>query len=152
VVIEQVDEANHSARLAASGKDTKGAGTARATVDTRLEPAGDGHTRMLVSSDVQLTGRVASFGRGGAINDVAAKLFGEFADCLRNTLEAEQAAATEAAATGTAAPEAAPAPAQPARPVEVGGLIVPLLVGVLKAAGRGLAKLLRRVRDRRRSA
>ena len=30
VVVEGVDEANHSARLAATGKDTKGAGTARA--------------------------------------------------------------------------------------------------------------------------
>ena len=32
VVVEGVEEANHSARLAATGKDTKGAGTARASV------------------------------------------------------------------------------------------------------------------------
>ena len=62
---------------------------ARASVETRLEPAGDTHTRLLVTSDVQLTGKVASFGRGGAINDVATRLFGQFADCLRATLEAE---------------------------------------------------------------
>src|ERR687898_2584935 len=37
VVVEGVDEASHSARLAASGRDTKGAGTARANVETRLE-------------------------------------------------------------------------------------------------------------------
>jgi uncharacterized protein len=113
VVIEEVDEASHSARLAASGKDTKGAGTARATVETRLEPVGDARTRMSVASDVQLTGRVASFGRGGAINDVATRLFGEFADCLRGTLEAEQA---PAAAAEPAADAAEPAPAAP--PVE----------------------------------
>jgi carbon monoxide dehydrogenase subunit G len=94
VVVEEVDEASHSARLAASGKDTKGAGTARASVQTRLEPAGDAHTRLHVTSDVQLTGKVASFGRGGAINDVATRLFGQFADCLRTTLEAETAGAT----------------------------------------------------------
>ena len=92
VTVEDVDEANHSARLAASGKDTKGAGTARASVVTRLEAAGDTHTRLQVTSDVQLTGKVASFGRGGAINDVATRLFGQFADCLRATLEAESAA------------------------------------------------------------
>jgi carbon monoxide dehydrogenase subunit G len=117
VVIQDVDEAGRSARLAASGKDTKGAGTARATVDTRLEPVGDARTRMSVTSDVQLTGRVASFGRGGAINDVATRLFREFADCLRATLEAEQAAtaAPEPAAPEPAAPEpAAPEPAAPA--------------------------------------
>ena len=92
VTVEDIDEANHSARLAASGKDTKGAGTARASVVTRLEAAGDTHTRLQVTSDVQLTGKVASFGRGGAINDVATRLFGQFADCLRATLEAESAA------------------------------------------------------------
>jgi carbon monoxide dehydrogenase subunit G len=102
VVVEEVDEANHSARLAASGRDTKGAGTARASVTTRLEPAGDTHTRLQVTSDVQLTGKVASFGRGGAINDVATRLFGQFADCLRTTLEGEPAAAEGAAGTGGA--------------------------------------------------
>jgi carbon monoxide dehydrogenase subunit G len=112
VTVEEVDEANHSARLAASGKDTKGAGTARASVQTRLESAGDTRTRLHVTSDVQLTGKVASFGRGGAINDVATRLFGQFADCLRATLEAETAAApvgeeAAAAAGGAATAEAA---------------------------------------------
>jgi carbon monoxide dehydrogenase subunit G len=121
VVVEEVDEANHSARLAASGRDTKGAGTARASVETRLEPAGDSHTRLLVTSDVQLTGKVASFGRGGAINDVATRLFGQFADCRRATLEGEPTAAGAAAvadraASGPAetAPEAGPGGAAPA--------------------------------------
>ena len=114
VVVEEVDEAGHSARLAASGKDTKGAGTARATVQTRLEPVGEDRTRISVASDVQLTGRVASFGRGGAINDVATRLFGEFADCLRTTLEAEGGPAAAATAAAAPADEAAPAPAAPA--------------------------------------
>ena len=103
VVVEEVDEANHSARLAASGRDTKGAGTARASVTTRLEPAGDTHTRLQVTSDVQLTGKVASFGRGGAINDVATRLFGQFADCLRATLESESASAASAEEPATTA-------------------------------------------------
>lgn len=105
VTVQEVDEANHSARLAASGKDTKGAGTARASVETRLESAGDTRTRLHVTSDVQLTGKVASFGRGGAINDVATRLFGQFADCLRATLEAEStpAAAGTAEAAGAGA-------------------------------------------------
>jgi uncharacterized protein len=116
VTIDEVDEANHSARLTASGKDTKGAGTARASVETHLEPAGDTHTRLRVTSDVQLTGKVASFGRGGAINDVATRLFGQFADCLRATLEAESAAApglaaAEAGTGASAAPGSGPAAA-----------------------------------------
>jgi uncharacterized protein len=123
VSIDEVDDASHSARLTASGKDTKGAGTARATVQTRLEPAGETHTRLHVTSDVQLTGKVASFGRGGAINDVATRLFGQFSDCLRATLESEAAPAGTRAAepAATAGPGAAPvtegAPAA-AAPVE----------------------------------
>jgi carbon monoxide dehydrogenase subunit G len=102
VSVDEVDDANHSARLTASGKDTKGAGTARATVETRLEPAGETHTRLHVTSDVQLTGKVASFGRGGAINDVATRLFGQFADCLRATLESEAPTAEAGAGVGAA--------------------------------------------------
>jgi carbon monoxide dehydrogenase subunit G len=108
VSVDEVDDASHSARLTASGKDTKGAGTARATVETRLEPAGETHTRLHVTSDVQLTGKVASFGRGGAINDVATRLFGQFADCLRATLESE------------ASTPAGEAPAPPSEPVTAG--------------------------------
>jgi carbon monoxide dehydrogenase subunit G len=106
VTVESLDEVNHSARLAASGRDTKGAGTARANVETRLEPASDTRTRLNVASDVQLTGKVASFGRGGAINDVATRLFSQFADCLRATLEAEPASDGGAGASATAGTEA----------------------------------------------
>ena len=135
VVVEGVDEATHSARLAATGKDTKGAGTARASVETRLEAVGDNHTRLHVTSDVQLTGKVASFGRGGAINDVATRLFGQFADCLRATLESQPAPAGSAeedgatAATGettagaiSAGPSAAPASAPAAPQAEPQGM------------------------------
>jgi carbon monoxide dehydrogenase subunit G len=125
VSIDEVDDANHTARLTASGKDTKGAGTARATVETRLEPAGETHTRLHVTSDVQLTGKVASFGRGGAINDVATRLFGQFADCLRATLESEaptgSGAAGAMASAGAGAPGPAVAEPSPAAPAPGGG-------------------------------
>jgi uncharacterized protein len=161
VVIEEVDEASHSARLAASGKDTKGAGTARATVQTRLEPVGSDRTRMSVASDVQLTGRVASFGRGGAINDVATRLFGEFADCLRATLEAEGAPAAAAAPADEGAPAPAatvtpgaapihttPAPAPPARavkPLDAGSLAGTVMRGRVRAFFQTIAAFFRRL-------
>src|SRR4030095_9418355 len=37
VVVEEVDDAAHSARLTARGKDTQGAGTAKASVETRTD-------------------------------------------------------------------------------------------------------------------
>jgi len=171
VVLEQVDEAARNAQLSASGKDVRGGGTARAKVDTRLEAVSDTRTRMLVVSDVQLTGKVASFGRG-AISDVSTKLFGQFADCLRETLEAEtRAAAAPAAAepapaepvAAEAAPAAAaprptvsppaapvsPAPAPEARPLEVGGLVGTVVSGRLKALWAALVGFFRRLFGRR---
>jgi carbon monoxide dehydrogenase subunit G len=130
VTVDEVDDATHSARLTASGKDTKGAGTAKASVETRLEPASDIRTRLQVTSDVQLTGKVASFGRGGAINDVATRLFGQFADCLRATLEGEGATAAEAASTAT---ETAP---KTAAATGLGGP-TPTGPGTAEAAGAG---------------
>jgi uncharacterized protein len=166
VVVHEVDEAAHSAQMSASGKDTKGAGTARATVVTRLEPAGEHHTRMLVTSDLQLTGKVASFGRGGAINDVATRLFGEFADCLRATLEAESAPDEAVAAAGAASAGSGPAPAEPAagagagatasstpvragKPLEAGSLVGTVVAGRLKAWWQAVAAFFRRLFGRR---
>jgi carbon monoxide dehydrogenase subunit G len=174
VVVEEVDEAARSARLAASGKDTKGAGTARAAVETRLEPVGDTRTRMSVVSDVQLTGRVASFGRGGAINDVATRLFGEFAECLRATLESEggapaaEAPAVEPGTLGDEAPAApapmmetpaatvtpgaapihttpATAPPQASRHIDAGSLAGTVVKGRLRAFFQAIAAFFRRL-------
>jgi carbon monoxide dehydrogenase subunit G len=131
VTVDEIDDAGNSARLTASGRDTKGAGTAKANVETRLEATSDTRTRLHVTSDVQLTGKVASFGRGGAINDVATRLFGQFADCLRATLEGEGATAATAASTAT---EAAP----PAAATGLGGP-TPTGSGTAEAAGAGTA-------------
>jgi uncharacterized protein len=164
VTVEDVDEANHSARLAASGRDTKGAGTAKASVETRLESAGDTRTRLHVTSDVQLTGKVASFGRGGAINDVATRLFGQFADCLRATLEAESAtpepttpAPAPAASTPSAPTPSAPAPAEatstptPAKALDAGSLVGTVIKGRLQALFQAIAGFFRRLFGGRRS-
>jgi carbon monoxide dehydrogenase subunit G len=174
VVLEAVDEAAHSARLKANGRDVRGGGTAKATVDTRLEAVSDHQTRMSVETDLHLTGRVASFGRG-AVQDVSAKLFGQFADCLRDTLEAAPAAATAEPATdgasvvaagdGAAAaptadrPAPAPAsePAEPAAPVagatgqplRVGGLVGTVILGRLRALVAAIGRFFRRLFGRR---
>jgi uncharacterized protein len=115
VVLEQVDDAGHSAQLSANGRDVRGGGTAKAKVDTRLEAISDSRTRMSVVTDLRLTGRVASFGRG-AVQDVSARLFGEFAQCLRQTLEAAPAAAAAPAAPAATQPPPADTLAEPPAP------------------------------------
>lgn len=108
VTIEERDEAGHTVRLLAAGRDRRGSGTAKARITARLSPAGDG-TTLRVDSDVSLTGRVAALGRG--VNDVANSLFAEFADRLTAELSGTPAApaAQAPAAVGTPKP-AAPAP------------------------------------------
>ena len=68
----------------AKGRESRGSGTATATVTTQLEPAGEG-TRVKVVSDLKVTGKVAQFGRGVMV-DITDKLLGQFADCIAKNL------------------------------------------------------------------
>src|SRR6266536_2764996 len=88
------DEAAHRVVIEASGKDTRSAGTAAATVTASLAPEG-GATRVDVATDLTVTGKPAQFGRG-MIADVSAKLIGQFADCVAQTLTSGPEAAAEA--------------------------------------------------------
>jgi carbon monoxide dehydrogenase subunit G len=74
------DEHAHRAVIDASGKESRGAGTAKATVTTSLHDDG-GKTRVSVLTDLNITGRPAQFGRG-VIADVASTLTDRFAQSL----------------------------------------------------------------------
>ena len=74
------DEAAHRAVIEASGRDTRSAGTARATVTAVLTPDGDA-TRVRVATELTVTGRPAQFGRN-LLADVSGQLVAQFADCL----------------------------------------------------------------------
>jgi len=64
----------------ASGKETRGAGTASATIRSSLEPSGEG-TRVSIHTTMNVTGRPAQFGRG-VIAEVGGKLVEKFAENL----------------------------------------------------------------------
>src|SRR5215218_2335846 len=106
VRIEEADEAARRAVLLARARDTRGAGTASATITTQLEPEGDG-TRVQVVTEMQITGAAAQFGRG-VMQDVSGKLMRQFADCLAEEI-GEGAAGPAGAGAGPAAREEAPA-------------------------------------------
>jgi carbon monoxide dehydrogenase subunit G len=92
------DEAAHKAIIGAQGKDSRGNGTAAATVTATLTEVGE-ETRVHVVTDLNITGKPAQFGRGVMV-DVGNKLIGQFADCLAGKLAAsdEPSHATGAAA------------------------------------------------------
>ncbi|GGV14788.1 hypothetical protein GCM10010260_62530 [Streptomyces filipinensis] len=94
-VFEEQDAAAHRMVLVASGRETRGQGTARATVTGTLT-ARDGGTAVWVRTDLTVTGRPAQFGRG-VLAEVGDRLVSQFAACLADRL-AEQAPAPAAAA------------------------------------------------------
>lgn len=78
------DEEAHRVVMEASGRDTRAAGTASATVTAVLVADGD-QTRVDVATDLVVTGRPAQFGRG-MLADVGGRLVGQFADCLASEI------------------------------------------------------------------
>ena len=106
------DEAARRVTLEANGSDKRGNGTAGATVHARLEPAGDGQTRVIVDTDLKVTGRPAQFGRG-VLQDVGGRIIEQFATCL----------ATRMAAPAEDRTPEEPAPEEP--PAEPAGADVP---------------------------
>ncbi|MEU9170471.1 SRPBCC family protein [Streptomyces sp. NPDC048420] len=93
-VFEEQDETAHRMVLIASGRETRGQGTARATVTGTLAGQ-DGGTVVSVRTDLAVTGRPAQFGRG-VLAEVGDRLVGQFARCLAERL-GEPEAAPEAA-------------------------------------------------------
>jgi carbon monoxide dehydrogenase subunit G len=68
------------------GLDSRGEGNAEAVVTATLEPINDTTTRVLVDTDLTLTGRVAQFGKG-VLPEVSANLISQFADNLAAVLD-----------------------------------------------------------------
>lgn len=124
VKFEETDKENHRAVLEATGRDARGQGTASATITSTLKEEGGGKTKVTVETDMKLTGKAAQFGRGIA-QDVAAKMLGQFADCLERELigETKTAEETPAASQNTSSSDSKSTP-QPA-PVasSMGGVV-----------------------------
>jgi hypothetical protein len=85
--IVEADEAAHRMSIRAEGRDTRGQGNAAANVTATLTPEGNG-TTVAIDTDLQVTGKVAQFGRG-VMADVSSKLLGEFVERLHSTVLAD---------------------------------------------------------------
>jgi uncharacterized protein len=137
------DEANHTAVIEGTGKETKGTGTAKANVTTMLVAEAPDRTRVDVTTDLMITGKAAQFGRG-VMQDVAGKLVTQFATNLgqviaeRGSAQASPAPAQEATAVSESTAQAPATPRQPAEALDLGSVamgpvlkrIVPVVVVV----------------------
>jgi carbon monoxide dehydrogenase subunit G len=143
-VVEQ-DRDTRRAVMSAKARESRGQGTADATVEMRLSQD-NGTTRGAIHTDVAISGRAAAMGQG-IIADVSARLIDTFAANLAAMLAApEQEAATPPAAAASAeAPTTefaaggggAAAPPEGAAPPEPEGL------PILSIAGGVIAQRLR---------
>jgi carbon monoxide dehydrogenase subunit G len=78
--LAEVDETNRRLVIDASGRDTRGAGNAKAQIVVTMQPEGAG-TKVDVETDLSITGKVAQLGRG-MLADVSSKLMGQFVENL----------------------------------------------------------------------
>jgi carbon monoxide dehydrogenase subunit G len=106
---ERLDRASGEAEIAASGQETRGKGGADMRMKSRVVERAPGETEVTVTSDVNVVGVLAQFGRG-MIQDVSDQMFGKFTDAMRSQLEAP-------------APAAASSTAAPATPASVSGAV-----------------------------
>jgi carbon monoxide dehydrogenase subunit G len=143
VRLADIDVDEHVASFDARARESKGTGTAAAMIRNRLEPAGDG-TRVVVETDLNVTGRPAQFGRG-LMEDVASKILGDFAGRL------EDLVLQGATVTADSPPrdDALPRTEDETR-LDVGGVLLSGYRRELAAAGGLLALLLFLLLGRRR--
>jgi uncharacterized protein len=136
------DDSARTATLAGEGRETTGPGNARAKAAMRVEESGSG-SKVTVSTDFTVAGRVAQFGRG-LMEDVSKSLVAQMAACIKSNLEGAEPPAAPAenaapdagqSAAGEASPPQAqvPPPVQAAAPVNVFGLLWTVLVARIKA-------------------
>ncbi|HXT92625.1 MAG TPA: SRPBCC family protein [Trebonia sp.] len=163
------DVENHTIAIEATGKETRGAGTASANVQAVLKP-GDatGSTLVSIHTSLNVTGRPAQFGRS-LLPEVSGKLIAQFASNLEALIAADNApAAAEETATpesdGTAADSsgatapAAPAPAPAIKQEESLNAFKFVVIPVLKrlipvaAAGAAIAVIVRRLTGKKKSS
>ena len=102
------DAENRKVVLDASGRDTRGQGSASAIITATMteSTAGGGpSTHVVVETDLTIKGKVAQFGRG-MIAEVSGKLLTQFVECLEGKLDGS-APAPAASQPAAAAPAAA---------------------------------------------
>ena len=101
----EIDETAHHAHVEAQGTDKKGRGGAHAKVAFQLQPNGSS-TRVVIDTDLQLSGSIAQYGRAsGLIAGIAKELVNQFAKNLGTELRTSQDFADTAATASRSVPQ-----------------------------------------------
>lgn len=145
--LAEVDHGLHTLLIDAAGRDSRGQGNAKAKISVAMTADGADATIVAIDTDLQITGKVAQFARGGVLKEVSEKLLHQFAENLERDILGAAGAAESGDGEGPATPgdepstpgvplQAASSPAGPRRiesaPVEP--------VDLLEVAGAPVAK------------
>jgi uncharacterized protein len=144
------DQAHQAIAIEASGKETRGAGTASAHVQATLKPDAAG-TVVSIHTSLNVTGRPAQFGRS-LLPEVSGKLIAQFASNLQDLISADSGTNATAAEGGDASSEAEagasvpvavkPAAAAPKQEESLNAfkfVVVPVLKRIIPVAAIGAA-------------
>jgi uncharacterized protein len=138
----ELDPSAHKAVVRAEGRDTRGQGTAAATVVATLD-GGDAGTSVHIETDLDISGKVAQFGRG-MLAEVSEKLLGQFVQQLESNVLAgptgNGADATGSAAAGDGEDGAATKSAEDTSSVRAIDSPEAEPVDIVQAAGGSVAK------------
>ena len=113
----ELDEDEYRAVLSAKGREARGGGDAQALVTATLLDKGD-VTHVTVITDLNLSGKIAQFGRG-VITDVSAALLKTFATRLEAMVQQDQTGDQDATATTPSATAAGGQPSGEGEPQPV---------------------------------
>lgn len=81
VTFVEKDDSGHRVVMRGGGREQRGQGTVDATIVSSLVSVSDAQTQVDVQATLDVTGRIAGFGRG-IMNDVSARLIEQFVRCL----------------------------------------------------------------------
>jgi carbon monoxide dehydrogenase subunit G len=155
---ERLDAGAGEAEISASGQETRGKGAADMRMSSRVVARDAASTEVVITSDVNVVGALAQFGKG-MIEDVSDQMFGKFSAAMRRQLETAPAAMAPAAnAAGAVAPTPEAQVATPAASAATPTIAAPTQAPVLPrqteevldlgaigtaAAGRAVGRALR---------
>ena len=123
VAFEERDEARRVGRLKGQASDTRGRGGTVSLIAFQLTENAE-HTQVDIQTDLQLSGALAQYGRGaGMVSNLAGRIIGQFAECLRARIER----APEADEEGD------PQPGNGAAPVNLGRIGFEAMVDSVKS-------------------
>lgn len=99
------DDSAYKAVLKGEGRDTTGKGNASALITAQLVEESPTSTKVTVSTDLNITGKVAQFGRG-AMADISNKLLDQFVENLNGLIASSSSSDSSDSAQN---PDATPA-------------------------------------------